>query len=222
MSSDTHAGNGTRILLVEDHQIIQQALRMGLEGLGFHVQACAGLSVDEVVGAAQSTGADVVLLDFYLEAGDSLPMIHPLVAGGKLVVMLTGMEDPVLLGRCLAAGASGIVQKAQPLDDLVRAVVDLTNGHAIVRPADRDAMVAASRDAAAAEASRNALFETLTSRERQVLAGLIRGKSAEQIANEEYVSLATVRSHIRSILAKLVVKSQLAAVALAREAGWGA
>ena len=213
-------GNGTRILLVEDHQIIKQALKMGLERLGFVVDLSAGLDLDEVTQAAAAGPADVVLLDFYLESGDSLSMIGPLVAAGRLVVMLTGVEDPALLGRCLAAGASGIVQKAQPLEDLVRAVVDLTNGHAILRPADRDAMVRASRLADQAESSRIAPFEALTSRERQVLIGLIQGKSAEQIANDEYVSLATVRSHIRSILSKLDVNSQLAAVALARQARW--
>lgn len=212
--------SGTRILLVEDHQIIKQALKMGLERLGFAVEVTAGESLDDVAGAARRIEAAVVLLDFYLEKGDSLPMIGPLVEDGRLVVMLTGVEDPALLGRCLAAGASGIVQKAQPLEDLVRAIVDVTSGHSILRPADREAMLLASAQAAAAEVSRNAPFESLTSRERQVLAGLIRGKSAEQIANDEYVSLATVRSHIRSILTKLDVNSQLGAVALARQAGW--
>jgi DNA-binding NarL/FixJ family response regulator len=53
-----------------------------------------------------------------------------------------------------------------------------------------------------------------------VLAGLLAGEPAEAIAHRSYVSLATVRSQIRAILLKLGVNSQLAAVAMAREAGW--
>jgi DNA-binding NarL/FixJ family response regulator len=60
----------------------------------------------------------------------------------------------------------------------------------------------------------------LTSREQRVLAGLVDGLSAEQIAEEHFVALTTVRSQIRSILQKLGVRSQLAAVAMANRSGW--
>ena len=53
-----------------------------------------------------------------------------------------------------------------------------------------------------------------------MLQGLVRGMSAEEIAADTYVSIATVRSHIRAILQKLGVNSQLAAVAAATKAGW--
>lgn len=63
-------------------------------------------------------------------------------------------------------------------------------------------------------------IDTLTERERVVLLHMMRGLTAEQIAQEEYVTLSTVRSHIRSILFKLRVKSQLAAVAHANLMLW--
>jgi DNA-binding NarL/FixJ family response regulator len=63
-------------------------------------------------------------------------------------------------------------------------------------------------------------FEQLTRREREVLAALMRGATAGEISKEAYVSLPTVRSHIRSILSKLGVTSQLAAVVLAYRSGW--
>ena len=63
-------------------------------------------------------------------------------------------------------------------------------------------------------------FEQLTQREREVLALLIDGLAAEEIAETRYVALTTVRSQIRSVLRKLGVRSQLAAVARASRAGW--
>ncbi len=64
------------------------------------------------------------------------------------------------------------------------------------------------------------LFTTLTDREEVVLAELLEGHCAEEIAKAAFVSISTIRSQIKSILQKLGVNSQLAAVALARRAGW--
>ena len=69
---------------------------------------------------------------------------------------------------------------------------------------------------------RTEAFQYLTRRERQVLQALMRGETADEISKSSYVSLTTVRSQIRSILNKLGVSSQLAAVALAYRSGWSA
>ena len=63
-------------------------------------------------------------------------------------------------------------------------------------------------------------FEQLTTRERSVLAALVQGYAAEEIAETQFVALTTVRSQIRAILRKLGVRSQLAAVAHANRVGW--
>ncbi len=65
-------------------------------------------------------------------------------------------------------------------------------------------------------------FERLSRRERQVLSSLMRAQSVREISREAYVSVPTVRSQIRSILVKLEVRSQLAAVVLAYRSGWSA
>jgi DNA-binding CsgD family transcriptional regulator len=66
----------------------------------------------------------------------------------------------------------------------------------------------------------NSCFERLTPKEREVLMALMRGETAQQISRTAFVSLPTVRSHIRSILVKLGVSSQLGAVVLAYRSGW--
>ncbi|MGA3218808.1 MAG: helix-turn-helix transcriptional regulator [Acidimicrobiales bacterium] len=77
-----------------------------------------------------------------------------------------------------------------------------------------------SEDGAGLTAERLEVFEQLTRRERQVLLALMSGSTAQEISKESYVSLPTVRSQIRSILSKLGVSSQLAAVVLAYRSGW--
>jgi DNA-binding NarL/FixJ family response regulator len=63
-------------------------------------------------------------------------------------------------------------------------------------------------------------FEQLSPREQEVLLSMMRGRTARDICKQAYVSLPTVRSQIHSILSKLGVSSQLAAVALAYQSGW--
>ncbi len=105
-------------------------------------------------------------------------------------------------------------------DDLVAAVQRLAHGGSILSDNQRQELLADLRAKRTADRRRLAPFQTLTAWEKAVLAGLVAGESAEAIAARSYVSLSTVRTQIRSILLKLRVKSQLNAVALAREAGW--
>jgi two-component system, NarL family, nitrate/nitrite response regulator NarL len=112
------------------------------------------------------------------------------------------------------------VSKAESLDRLTQAIADAVGGHSVMRPADREALLEAARRAQADDDERLAPFAALTTRERQVLAHLMHGHSAEEISRVEFVSLATVRSQIRGILQKLDVSSQLAAVTMAQQAGW--
>ena len=86
--------------------------------------------------------------------------------------------------------------------------------------AKRYELMAELRSARAARGKDLAPFKTLTSREQAVLAGLAHGRRAEIIAAAAFLSEATVRSQIRSVLAKLGVNSQLEAVALAWTVGW--
>lgn len=217
MTSD---GNGPRVLLVEDHAIIKQALALALQRAGMVVETAADLAPDAVLAVAAGFRPDIVLLDLYLGEADSLPLIRPLRELGAGVVVLTGTTDPRALGECLEHGALGVIAKSESLDRLAQAISDAAAGTAVMRPADRDELLAAARTGRAAEEERRAPFARLSAKERQILGHLMWGRSAEDIARMEYVSLATVRSQIRSILQKLEVNSQLGAVAMAQRLGW--
>src|SRR5919109_2420786 len=107
--------DSTRILLVEDHAIIKQALALALRQKGMAVETAVDLTPDAVLTVAREFRPEVVLLDFWLGEGDSLPMIPPLRALGAEVIVLTGTTDPRALGDCISAGALGIVSKSESL-----------------------------------------------------------------------------------------------------------
>ncbi len=97
---------------------------------------------------------------------------------------------------------------------------DAARGETVISDAAHDRLLADLRRRRTSELSACEPFDGLTCRERVILAGMVRGTTAEQIAVDEHVTLATVRSQIRGVLRKLGVNSQLLAVAMARNADW--
>jgi DNA-binding NarL/FixJ family response regulator len=212
----------TRVLLADDHALLAQSLSLALRADGIDVVRASSLAADDIIGTAAKHKPDVVLLDLDLGEGQgtSLPTIPHLVTAGTRVVMLTGVRDRIRLAECVEAGAFGIIDKAQPFEELLDAVHRVVRGGELLDPYARQELLAALRRHRDADRKRLEVFERLTPREAEVLFALMEGRSAEHIATESYVSITTVRSHIRSMLSKLGVNSQLAAVALARRAGW--
>lgn len=211
-----------RLLIVEDQLLLATTLAMALRDCGLEVETVAGLSVESVVAHVGGLLPVLVLLDLDLgpPLGSGLKLIGPLIKAGARVVMVTGIVDQVRLAECVEAGAIGIASKAAGFGDLVDAVRRVVDGEELLSQNQRQELIGDLRAQRRADGSRLAPFATLTPREQAVLAALIAGQSAETIASRSYVSLATIRTQIRSILMKLDVKSQLAAVALARRAGW--
>lgn len=211
-----------KVLIVDDHALIAQGVQIALEAEGMEARVCAPTTAAEVIDEARSMEPSVVLLDLQLggEIGTSIPLIGPLSETGAAVLVLTGVTDRFDLAACLEAGAVGLSSKSDPFKQLVDKVTALANDRGGIDQTEKYEMLHALREHRERERERHAPFESLSPREREVLAHLMEGKQADAIAEESYVSITTVRSHIRSVLVKLGVNSQLAAVAMAREAGW--
>jgi DNA-binding NarL/FixJ family response regulator len=212
----------TRVLIVEDHALLAQSLTVALQADGFAVERCKDLDGEGILESARALAPSVVLLDLDIggELGDSLSLISPLQQLGARVVMLTGVTDRHRLAACIEAGAIGLVSKAEPFGRLIDGVREAVELGTLLSPAQRDQLLDELRRQRREDRERLAVFEALTTREQQVLDALMDGKPAETIAADWVVSVATVRSQIRSLLQKLGVNSQLAAVALARKADW--
>jgi DNA-binding NarL/FixJ family response regulator len=134
--------------------------------------------------------------------------------------VLTGTVDRIELARCLEAGALGIASKANGFAPVLEQIRRAANGETVTPITEKTQLLADLDAHRRATERRKAPFEALSSRERDVLRQIVEGQQAAAIALASYVSLATVRTQIRSILMKLEVTSQVAAVALARQHGW--
>ncbi len=213
-----------RILIVEDHELLAQILVHALQREGLYADGIETNSVEEVIETARRFEPTVVLLDADLghPIGSGLPLIGPLTELGASIVILTGGTDRLVHAELVQAGAVGVVTKDQPFPVLLRALEDVTQQGSLLGSDERHSLIAELRMQRLEERTRLAPFERLTPRERQVLHGILDGLRAAEIADRSFVSVDTVRSQIRAILVKLGVSSQLAAAALARQAGWDA
>ncbi len=146
------------------------------------------------------------------------------------VCILDGESPAQEVKTWLEAGVSAMIDKRTPFEALVRTIDPLLD-HAPesqprvsasepVQPALHRAPASSGHPHPEVRDSQRGLVNILTERERHVLAELMEGHCADEIASAGSVSISTVRSQIKSILQKLGVSSQLAAVALARRAGW--
>lgn len=210
-----------RVLVVDDHELFGESLRIALEASGLEAVRAPELVSPELMLLADRFSPHVVLLDLQLGTdGDGLALIEPLCAMHAQVIVVTGVTDPAVLGACLEAGALSVVSKSAPLEILVAAVGKTLSGQSVNDPAERSVLQSALAASRRRQSELNEMYAALTRAEREVFAEMARGRSAEAIAQHRVVAVRTVRSQIEAVLAKLQVNSQLAAVALANEAGW--
>ena len=163
----------------------------------------------------------VVLLDLDLgEHGDGEVLVGPLTAKGVRVIAMSGTSDPVRIARALEAGAWAYCPKSGPFDALATKVRAALRGDAPLDGPLRQQLRADLKRIDSERSASQRRFERLTDREQATLQALCQGASVVAIARDWTVSEATVRSHVRGVLTKLGVPSQLAAVALAVRTGW--
>lgn len=208
------------VLIVDDHATLTEAieLALGASSTPIVVHVAEELGDDAVCRFADLRQPDVILVDLDLGGASSgADLVGSLSEAGHRVVLFTGATDDAVLGQGLLAGAHGVIPKAASFVTLLAAIDDAANGRNVTRPAEYQSMVEAARLRRADDERRDARIASLTPREALVLARLSDGDTASEIALAEFVAVATVRSQIRSILRKLDVSSQLAAVAIYRD-----
>ncbi|HEY4409937.1 MAG TPA: response regulator transcription factor [Acidimicrobiia bacterium] len=215
------SSDGPRLLLVDDHRLLVETLQMSLSAAGFAVSVAPCGSFAEVLAEAAAVRPTLVVLDLDLQgAGFGYDLIGPLRELGAEVLVLTGTTDRIELARCLEAGALGVSSKTTGFASVLDEVRRTAAGETVTPVTIRTQLLADLAAHRRAADKRRAPFETLSGRERDVLRLICEGHQAAAIAQASFVSLATVRTQIRSILMKLDVTSQVAAVALARQNGW--
>jgi DNA-binding NarL/FixJ family response regulator len=212
----------TRVALVEDHVLLAQSVGFALRAEGLQVVTGDITGEPELFDSVAPDATTLVLLDLDLGEPlvDGVELIPRLRAAGAKVLVVTGTTDRLRVAAAIEAGAVGYVGKQKPLDELLRTVLATVNGERVLDECERHQLLADLRRHRAELQQRLAPFRALTPKESKVLDELADGKSVEKIATEWVVSEATVRTQVRAVLTKLDVRSQLAAVAKARTAGW--
>ncbi len=205
------------VLIVDDHPVVRQGLRVLLEvqdGIEVAGEAADG---DTAVALAASRAPDVILLDLKLPGRDGLAVLTELKvrASTARVLVLTSATDPASASLAMRSGAAGVLYKDVDPDALVRAIRSVHDGHLLLAPGAAGPLV---RIPSAAWGG----MDALTSREREVLAELARGRSNREIARALGVAEKTVKAHVSSVLAKLGVQDRTQAAILAVRAERGA
>lgn len=209
------------ILVVDDHRMVAETLQALLTRYGLDVTVSTCASAEGILEEAGALRPTLVVLDLELgSAGHGRDLIRPLIALGATVLVVSGLNDRFEMARCLEAGAAGVLNKAQSFPTLLETIRRAAEGETVTPVTDRVQFVTELERQRRQEQARLAPFEALTPRERDVLGMLVEGQPAAVIAERSYVSLATVRTQIRSIFTKLGVNSQMAAATLARNCGW--
>jgi DNA-binding NarL/FixJ family response regulator len=215
------------VLIVDDHDLVGTSLAFSLCAEGLRARRAAAVDVVGVLTEAAEVPTGIALLDLDLgrdRSGrrfDGVDLVAPLTERGWRCIVLSSTADRTRVGAALAAGALAAVPKQAPLPLLLGKVRAALAGLPVMSPDARDRLIDSFR---ARDAERRVIsekLERLTRREREVLAELARGRRAQAVADEYVVSLATVRTQIRSVLSKLEVGSQLEAVALFRRGQTG-
>lgn len=220
-------GGGPKMLVVEEDLLVAQAFVSALTQRGFIARFAIPVTAAHIDDAARWAPELALVGVANAHDSDGLSLVDLLHRHKVKVCVLSGCADELLLAQCIKGGANAIVDRHLTLDELEGVLRRLLAGEPGLvtcgtsrhqRRLPYGQMARAHQERVA----RLAPFASLTARERIVLGQLMEGATARAIADDRWVSLSTVRSQIKSIFQKLGVNSQLAAVALAREAGWSA
>jgi DNA-binding NarL/FixJ family response regulator len=208
-----------RVLLVDDQELVRSGLRRVLRRRDGVLVVGECEDGDQVAAAVREHRPDVVVMDLRMRRVGGIDATRSLraSAGAPPVLVLTTFDDDELLAAALRAGASGFLLKDSPAEDVVRGVLAVAAGHAMLDPAVTSRVLDTFRTAP--ESVTPVADTPLTERELEVLQLMGRGLSNGEIASTLVISEVTVKSHIGRIFTKLDLRDRAAAIVYAFDRG---
>lgn len=211
-----------RVMFADDEDLVRASLRTMLsdvDGIEVVAEAADGAEAAE---AARSHHPDVALLDIKMSTDDDglqalrtiMALPHPPAAA-----MLTTFDIDDYVSRALSIGAKGFLLKDIRPASLVQAVRDLACGGAVLDPGVAARMVRAHRDEQRAAEPARELLDSLSEREREVVTLIARGLSNSEIGTTLFLSEATVKGYVSSVLTKIGAANRVQAALLAYRGG---
>lgn len=205
-----------RILVVDDHPLIREALRQVLRALDGDVELLEARNRDEALTLTRDNAdLDLVLLDLAVPGAQGMNVLEELRDGHPAlpIVVLSATEASDTVVRAIDAGAMGFIPKSSPSQVLVQALrLVLAGGVYLPREALRKDAMPAPQTPQDPGALRSPRDIGLTDRQAQVLALMVQGKPNKIICRELNLAEGTVKIHITAILKALNVSNRTQAV----------
>ena len=212
-------GKPIRLLIVDDHMIVREGLRMICDTLATVTWVGEARDGREALDQVEVLAPDVVLLDLKMPEMDGITALarlreaHPEVA----VIILTTYQDDDLMRQGLSLGARGYLLKDTDRATLLKTIEAASRGDTLLQP---EVLARALQAGGGAQAAVPGSTESvLTDREREVLALVAEGGTNRSIAYALEISERTVKAHLTHVYQKLDVDSRAAAVAEAARRG---
>ncbi|GGN27381.1 DNA-binding response regulator [Lentzea pudingi] len=194
-----------RVFLVDDHALFRAGVRAELDTITEEIEVVGEAGgVGEAVAGIAHHKPDVVLLDVHMPDGGGAEVLRQIRTKIPEVTFLAlsvsdAAEDVI---NVIRAGARGYVTKTISSQELVRAVVRVSEGDAVFSPRLAGFVLDAFADRPGAAPISDPELDLLTPRERDVLRLLARGYAYKEIASELFISVKTVETHVSSVLRK--------------------
>jgi DNA-binding NarL/FixJ family response regulator len=211
-----------RILLADDQALIRSGIRSLLEAEDDIQVVAEAADGQQAVSLAREHRPDIALLDIQMPVLDGLEATRQIVADPRLgdvrVVILTNFGLDQYIFRALRAGASGFLLKETEPAELIQALHVALRGDALLSPAITRRLI--SEFVARPPDAQTAVgMETLTNREREVVALVAHGLSNDEIAESMVLSPATAKTHVSRAMIKLGARDRAQLVVFAYQAG---
>jgi DNA-binding NarL/FixJ family response regulator len=204
-----------KILLVDDHALFREGVRLLLQGLDVHFDIRMASGCEQGLDMLREAPADVILLDWYLQGLwglDALAAFRQRAPQARMIV-LSGERSAELVRTAIEGGAVGFIPKDTAPEQLIAALQKIAEGGIYLPPALIPGVTAhvahASRRPLGGE---QGIFPGLTLRQGDVLSAMLKGLSNKEIARQLSISDQTVKTHLAVVFRVLKVQSRTEAV----------
>jgi DNA-binding NarL/FixJ family response regulator len=210
-----------RVLLCDDQALVRSGFRMILEARPDLQVVGEAEDGAQAVRLARQTQPDVILMDVRMPHLDGVEATRQIVAAGSpaRILVLTTYDLDDYVYAAIRAGASGFLLKDVQPAQLAEAIRVIAAGEALLAPSVTRRLLGQFASALPGLRATPASLSALTERETEVLRLLAAGLSNAELAGRLYISEATVKSHVSSLLRKLGLRDRVQAVILAYDAG---
>ena len=191
-----------KVLIVDDHEMVRLGISTYLgvqDDLEVVDQAVNGR---EGVEKALALRPDAILMDLVMPEMDVIEATKTILKAWPQakIIILTSFIDDEKVYPAIEAGAASYILKTSTAEEIANTIRKTTAGQSVLEPEVTNKMM--NRMTHQAETK---LYEDLTNREREVLGLIAKGRSNQEIADELFITLKTVKTHVSNILAKLQV-----------------